>query len=221
MMTSDEIFERITSIRIIPVVRADSAEDACLVVDTLYDVGIPIVEITMTVANAPAVIRRVTEKYGSKLLVGAGTVLSEEDAEKCLAAGATFLVSPGLSISVMKYAQERNVLAIPGVLSPTEVMSALALGARVLKVFPCGSVGGPAYIKSLRGPFPGAALIPTGGVSAINAAQYIQAGAVAVGVGGELVNADAVRKGQLEVIRESARNLIEAVQQANTRRAAD
>jgi 2-dehydro-3-deoxyphosphogluconate aldolase/(4S)-4-hydroxy-2-oxoglutarate aldolase len=213
-MDRDAVLARIADIGIVPVVRADRAEDACAVVDALCDGGIPVVEITMTVPGALDVMRQVSRKYGSKVLLGAGTVLDVEQARQCISAGAAFLVSPGLSTAVLRYAQNERILAVPGVFSPTEVMAALAEGSQVMKVFPCGSVGGPSYIKSLHGPFPGVSFIPTGGVSLNNVGHYIAAGAVAVGIGGELVSVAALRAGNLDSIQQAARALLEAVQTA-------
>jgi 2-dehydro-3-deoxyphosphogluconate aldolase / (4S)-4-hydroxy-2-oxoglutarate aldolase len=164
----------------------------------------------MTVPNATQVIRGVIEQHGNKVLTGAGTVLTGEQAKACLDAGAEFLVSPGLSIAVLEVARSRGKLAIPGALSPTELMTALSAGAQVIKIFPCGNVGGPKYLKALRGPFPNAQLIPTGGVNATNAADYFAAGAFALGVGADLVDLSALRAGRADKVTEAARQLAQA-----------
>jgi 2-dehydro-3-deoxyphosphogluconate aldolase / (4S)-4-hydroxy-2-oxoglutarate aldolase len=145
------------------------------------------------------------------VLLGAGTVTNAEQAEACIQAGAQFLVSPGLSIPALEVAKRHSILAIPGALTPTELMNAQEHGARLVKIFPCGNVGGAKYLKSLRGPFPRAALIPTGGVNAANAADLIAAGAFALGVGADLVDAAALREGNLEKITTAARELVNAV----------
>src|SRR5271168_3881114 len=163
-MTIEETMHRIQEIGIIPVVRAATAEEAWQAVGAIRAGGIPIIEVTMTVPDAPAVIRHVVDNCGGSVLTGAGTVLTAEQAESCLDAGADFLVSPGLSISVLRAAKARGKLAIPGALTPTEVMAACTEGARLLKIFPCGNVGGPEYLRALRAPFPTVGLIPTGGV---------------------------------------------------------
>jgi 2-dehydro-3-deoxyphosphogluconate aldolase/(4S)-4-hydroxy-2-oxoglutarate aldolase len=168
----------------------------------------------MTVPNAPAVIRQVVRAHGSVALIGAGTITTAEQAERCIAAGAQFLVSPGLSIAALSVARAASILAIPGALTPTELMLAQENGAKLVKIFPCGNVGGAKYLKSLKGPFPHATLIPTGGVNALNAAEYIAAGAFALGVGGELVDAAALRAGNLGKITQAARELVQAVQAA-------
>jgi 2-dehydro-3-deoxyphosphogluconate aldolase/(4S)-4-hydroxy-2-oxoglutarate aldolase len=176
--------------------------------------GIPVVEITMTVPNAVSVIREVAQQYGKKVLIGAGTVITAGQAESCLHAGAEFLVSPGFAVSVLEVAKAAAKLAIPGALTPTELMTAQSHGARLIKIFPCGNVGGPKYLKSLRAPFPDALLIPTGGVNAANAAEFIAAGAFALGVGADLVDAAALREGNLEKISAAARELVTAVSSA-------
>ena len=154
------------------------------------------------------------QRYGTNVLIGAGTVTTAEQAESCLRAGAEFLVSPGLAPPVLAVAKASAKLAIPGALTPTELMSAQDHGARLVKIFPCGNVGGPKYLRSLKAPFPNASLIPTGGVNAANAADFIAAGAFALGVGADLVDAAALREGNLERIAASARELVSAVASA-------
>jgi 2-dehydro-3-deoxyphosphogluconate aldolase/(4S)-4-hydroxy-2-oxoglutarate aldolase len=210
-MTIDDVIRRIGEIGIVPVVRAATVEDATRAVEAICAGGIPILEITMTVPNATAVIRHVMREYGNTALIGAGTVTTAEQADQCIRAGAEFLVSPGLSFPVLAVAQSCAKLAIPGALTPTELMHAHDNGAKLIKIFPCGNVGGPKYLRSLKAPFPHAALIPTGGVNASNAADYIAAGAFALGVGGDLVNATALRAGDLAKITQAARALIQAV----------
>jgi len=213
-MTIEDVIHRIGEIGIVPVVRAATVEDATRAVEAICAGGIPILEITMTVPNAVSVIRHVVRELGNTALIGAGTVTTGEQAEQCIRAGAEFIVSPGLSIHVLAVAQACAKLAIPGALTPSELMHAQDNGAKLVKIFPCGNVGGPKYLQSLRGPFPNAALIPTGGVNASNAADYIAAGAFALGVGGDLVNAAALRSGDLARITEAARELVQAVHAA-------
>jgi len=217
-MTVADAIHRIEQIGVVPVVRAGSLDEARRAVDAICAGGIPIVEITMTVPDAPAMIREVVQQYGDKVLVGAGTVVNAVQAEMCLDAGAEFLVSPGLCIEVLRAAAARGKLAIPGVLTPSEIMRALEEGVKVLKIFPCGSVGGPKYLKSLRGPFPECAFIPTGGVSLANAAEYITAGAFALGVGAELVDLAALRRNESKKITDAAQVLLEAVREARAQR---
>jgi 2-dehydro-3-deoxyphosphogluconate aldolase / (4S)-4-hydroxy-2-oxoglutarate aldolase len=213
-MNIHEVIATIKKIGIVPVIRASNVAEAVQAVEAVCAGGIPIVEVTMTVPNATQVIRGVVEQHGDKVLTGAGTVLSGEQAKACLDAGAEFLVSPGLSLPVLEVARSRGKLAIPGALTPTELMSAVSAGAQVVKIFPCGNVGGPKYLKALRGPFPDVALIPTGGVNATNAADYFAAGAFALGVGADLVDLSALRAGTPHKITESARQLVEAVRAA-------
>ena len=213
-MKIEDVTRRIGEIGIVPVVRAAGVEEARQAVDAILAGGIPVVEITMTVPGAVEAIRSVARQFAGKVLVGAGTVVTREQAVACLDAGAQFLVSPGLSVAMMRAARERNTLAIPGALTPTELMAASAEGAEVIKVFPCGSVGGPKYLKALRGPFPNAKVIPTGGVNAGNAAEYIAAGAFAIGVGSDLVDTAALRQGRPEKIVAAAKELVAAVQGA-------
>jgi 2-dehydro-3-deoxyphosphogluconate aldolase/(4S)-4-hydroxy-2-oxoglutarate aldolase len=213
-MTIEDVVRRIGEIGIVPVVRAATVEDANRAVEAICAGGIPIVEITMTVPNAISVIRHLAREYGSTTLIGAGTVTTAQQAEQCIRAGAEFLVSPGLSIPVLSVAQSCAKLAIPGALTPTELMNAQEAGAKLIKIFPCGNVGGPKYLQSLKGPFPTAALIPTGGVNVSNAAQFISAGAFAVGVGSDLVNTAALRDGNLARITQGARDLVQAVSAA-------
>ena len=213
-MTIEEVLQRIEEVGVIPVVRAASAEEASRAVQAISAGGIPIVEITMTVPNAVSVIREVVKQHGSTTLVGAGTVTNADQAESCLHAGAEFLVSPGLSASVLSVARAAGKLAIPGALTPTELMNAHEHGARVVKIFPCGNLGGPKYLKSLKAPFPQAQLIPTGGVNAANAGEFIAAGAFALGVGADLVDAVALRENNLQKIINAAQELVHAVMSA-------
>jgi 2-dehydro-3-deoxyphosphogluconate aldolase / (4S)-4-hydroxy-2-oxoglutarate aldolase len=215
-MTIDNVVRRIGEIGIVPVVRAATVDEATRAVEAICAGGIPVVEITMTVPNAVSVIREVSQQYGHNVLVGAGTVTTAEQAELCFRAGAEFLVSPGLSIPVLAVARACAKLAIPGALTPTELMNAHEQGARLVKIFPCGNVGGPKYLRSLKAPFPNASLIPTGGVNAANAAEFIAAGAFALGVGTDLVDAKALRDGNLEKITLAARELVQAVESARS-----
>jgi 2-dehydro-3-deoxyphosphogluconate aldolase / (4S)-4-hydroxy-2-oxoglutarate aldolase len=213
-MTIEDVIRKIGEIGIVPVVRAATAEDATRAVEAICAGGIPVLEITMTVPNAISVISHVVREHGRAALIGAGTVTTGEQAEQCIRAGAEFLVSPGLSLHVLAVARACAKLAIPGALTPTELMHAQDNGAKLIKVFPCGNVGGPKYLQSLKGPFPSAVLIPTGGVNVSNAADYIAAGAFALGVGGDLVNVAALREGNLAKITQAARELVQAVHTA-------
>lgn len=213
-LSVDEVIRKIEEIGIVPVVRASSVDEANRAVEAICAGGIAVVEITMTVPNAVTVIRELAKQRGREVLIGAGTVTNAEQAESCISAGAQFLVSPGLSVAAMEVAKRHSMLAIPGALTPTELMAAQEHGARLIKIFPCGNVGGAKYLKSLKAPFPQAALIPTGGVNAANAADFIAAGAFALGVGADLVDATALREGNLQKITAAARELVKAVASA-------
>jgi 2-dehydro-3-deoxyphosphogluconate aldolase / (4S)-4-hydroxy-2-oxoglutarate aldolase len=163
------------------------------------------------VPDAIAVIHDVVRKHGKNILVGAGTVTTAEQANQCLDAGVDFLVSPGLCVPVLEIAADRGKLAIPGALTPTEFMSALEHGATLVKIFPCSSAGGPSHIKALRGPFPDGLLIPTGGVNLASAAEYLAAGAFALGVGSELANLSVLREGRVHEITHAAESFAQIV----------
>src|SRR5213082_3136640 len=216
-MDKEKVRERILEIGVVPVVRASSAREARMAADAVCEGGIPIVEITMTVPGALDVIRELAKNDASDVLVGAGTVLNAEAARRCLDAGAQFLVSPGLNLEVVKLAGTEGKLMMAGALTPTEVITAWEAGSDFVKVFPCGQVGGAKYIKALQGPFPQIPLVPTGGVSLLTAAEFIEAGAVALGVGGELVQAEALKSGKSQIIVENARKFVEIVKQTRAR----
>ena len=216
-MDKQKVRNRIMEIGIVPVVRASSAAEACLAADAVCKGGIPIVEITMTVPGAVEVIRELVKKCGSDVLVGAGTVLNPQMAQQCLDAGAQFLVSPGLNLPTVDLAVRERKLIMAGALTPTEVMAAWEAGADFVKVFPCGQVGGAKYIKSLKGPFPQIPFVPTGGVNLNTAAEFLEAGAVALGIGGELVQASALKSNNPEIIVENARKFLAIVKEVRSR----
>ena len=213
-MTIENAISKIQEIGIVPVVRAANLDEARRAVDAICAGGIPVIEITMTVPDAPKMIEELVRHYGTSVLTGAGTVTTAKQAAICLDAGAQFLISPGLSVPVLQAAAQRGVLAIPGALTPTEVMAALEAGAKLIKIFPCGSAGGPKHIKALKAPFPETRLIPTGGVNVTNAADYLAAGAFALGVGADLVDLAAVRRNETAKIIDMAKTLLDAVRLA-------
>jgi 2-dehydro-3-deoxyphosphogluconate aldolase / (4S)-4-hydroxy-2-oxoglutarate aldolase len=212
----ENAIRRIEEIGIVPVVRAANLDEARKAVDAICAGGIACIEVTMTVPNAPVMIQELVKHYGTSVLTGAGTVTTAKQAEICLDAGAQFLVSPGLSVPVLQAAASRGILAIPGALTPTEVMAALEADAKLVKIFPCGSAGGPKHIKALKAPFPEVRFIPTGGVSLSNAADYLAAGSFALGVGADLVDLKAIRNNEPEKIIDMARALMDAVRLART-----
>ncbi len=218
-MKKDRVLRQIAEVGIVPVVRAASERQARVAADAVRAGGIPIVEITMTVPGAVEVIRGLARAAGDELLVGAGTVLDARAARRCLDAGAHFLVSPGLDRGIVEAARAAGVVVMAGALTPTEVMAAVKARADMVKIFPCAQVGGPSYIKALRGPFPTVPLIPTGGVNLDTAADFLRAGSTALGVGGELVDRSALESGRTEVIVENARRFVEIVRQAREHQA--
>lgn len=216
-MDKQKVRERIVEIGVVPVVRAASPREARMAADAVCAGGIPIVEITMTVPGAVDVIRELAKSGSGNLLVGAGTVLNEDAAKRCLDAGAQFLVSPGLNVPMVEFAKKEGKVVMAGALTPTEIMAAWDAGADFVKVFPCGQVGGAKYIKALKGPFPQIPFVPTGGVNLNTAGEFIEAGAVALGVGGELVQAEALKAGRQEVIEENARKFLAIVKETRAR----
>lgn len=216
-MTKQKACERIMEIGIVPVVRARSADEALRAVDAVGEGGIPIAEITMTVPGATDVIRELVKKLGSHVLVGAGTVLDIGAATQCIDAGAEFLVSPGLDLPTVEFAISQQKLMMAGALTPTEVLAAWNAGADFVKIFPCGQVGGPKYLKALRGPLPHVRMMPTGGVNLNTASDFILAGAAALGIGAELVDAEALRARRPAIIAQNARKFLAAVHEARAR----
>ncbi|HJP90343.1 MAG TPA: bifunctional 4-hydroxy-2-oxoglutarate aldolase/2-dehydro-3-deoxy-phosphogluconate aldolase [Pyrinomonadaceae bacterium] len=213
-MAKSEVIRQIKDTGVIPVVRANSADEAMRAIDAIREGGISILEITMTVPDAVNVIEQVSARYGNEALVGAGTVLDPETAKACISAGAQFVVSPSLNIETIAYCRSQDIVVMPGALTPTEVVQAWTAGADFVKVFPAGAVGGASYIKSLKAPLPQIELVPTGGVSLKTAADFIRAGAAALGVGADLVDVKAIREGQAALITERAKQFIEIVRQA-------
>ena len=212
-MNREEVRARIEAIGIVPAIRVSSAEDALLAAQAVADGGIPIVELTMTVPGAVEVIAALVKAHPD-LIVGAGTVWDVETAQCCLDAGAMFLTSTGLELDVVDFAHQRNVVVFPGALTPTEVMRAWKAGADFVKIFPCSQLGGAAYIKALKAPFPKVPLIASGGVNQTNVADFMLAGAVAVGVGGHLIPRKAIEMRQPHRIHELASRFVHAVETA-------
>lgn len=206
---------RIEEIGIFPGIRVKTTDQALYAAETLYHAGIPIAEITMTVPGAIGVIRKLAQSFPD-MIVGAGTVLDKETAERCLDAGAKFLTSTGLVPEVIDSALSRDVVAIPGALTPTEVIAAWKAGADLVKIYPAAPVGGDLYIRSLKVPLPQVKLIAAGGVNQQNATKFIVAGASALGVGVELLPRDAVQRRQDHRIQELARRFLSFVNDGRT-----
>ncbi len=212
-MEKAQVLERIRSTGLIPVIRARSADEAAQAADAIQAGGVGVLEITMTVPGAVEVIREVAGR-GGDAVVGAGTVLDPEAARNCIDAGARFIVSPSFNPDTIAACREADVAVLPGALTPTEVLAAWRAGADLVKVFPAGAVGGPSYIKSLKAPLPQIDLVPTGGVNLKTAGDFIRAGAAALGVGADLVDLEALRRGEPEVLTERAREFVRIVQEA-------
>ncbi|HEX6650603.1 MAG TPA: bifunctional 4-hydroxy-2-oxoglutarate aldolase/2-dehydro-3-deoxy-phosphogluconate aldolase [Pyrinomonadaceae bacterium] len=213
-MSRVEVVKQIKDTGIIPVVRASSADEAMRAIEAIRDGGISVLEITMTVPGAVALIEQVTATCGDDVLVGAGTVLDPETATACISAGAKFIVSPALNFDTIACCQRHDVAVMPGALTPTEVVQAWNAGADLVKVFPAGAVGGPGYLKALKAPLPQIELVPTGGVSLKTAADFIKAGAAALGIGADLVDLKAIREGQLQLITDRAKQFVQIVREA-------
>jgi 2-dehydro-3-deoxyphosphogluconate aldolase / (4S)-4-hydroxy-2-oxoglutarate aldolase len=212
-MTRETIRAGIAEVGIIPAVRLATAEDARFAAEAIYSSGIPIVEVTMTVPGAVAVISQLA-KQNSALIVGAGTVLDVETAQQCLDAGVAFLTTPGLDLEIVNFAVKHGTVVFPGAMTPGEVMAAARAGSDFVKIFPCAQLGGPSYIRALKAPFPKVALIASGGVNQDNAADFIRAGAVAVGIGRDLIHPDAIKRREDGWIRELSRRYLSMVKQA-------
>ena len=215
LMTREEIRARIEEIGIIPAIRVSTAEDALFAAEAVCEGGIPIVEVTMSVPGAIDVIRELT-RQNTGIVVGAGTLFHVETARRCLDAGAAFLTTPGLDLEIVNFALGRGVVVFPGALTPTEITAAWKSGSDFVKVFPCFANGGPAYIQALQGPFSEVPLIATGGVNQTNAMDFIRAGAVALGIGRDLIHQDAIRRRERGWITELARRYRKMVAEARS-----
>ncbi|HUQ92692.1 MAG TPA: bifunctional 4-hydroxy-2-oxoglutarate aldolase/2-dehydro-3-deoxy-phosphogluconate aldolase [Bryobacteraceae bacterium] len=216
-MDKQTILKNILEIGIVPIVRASSSEEALAAVDAIYEGGIRAVEITMTVPGAIRALEKVADKLGDKITLGAGTVLDPETCRACFLAGAEFIVTPALRLSTIEMARRYSKPIMPGALTPTEILTAWEAGADFVKVFPCGNMGGPKYIKALKGPFPQIEMIPTGGVNLETIPEFLKAGAAAVAVGSELVDAKTLQEKAYPVIAERARQYLAVIAKARQR----
>jgi 2-dehydro-3-deoxyphosphogluconate aldolase/(4S)-4-hydroxy-2-oxoglutarate aldolase len=211
---SVEIKAEIERVGLVPVLRAQSEAEGHALVEAMLAGGVTVVEVTMTVPGAVDLLRALKKEHGSKLLLGSGTVTTAEQAAATIEAGAEFVVSPSLHPEVIAKTKELGKVSIPGALTPTEVITAWNAGADYVKIFPCSAVGGASYLKSLRAPFPELQLIPTGGVTQQTAADFLKAGARALGVGADLVNAKAIADGKPELVTDAARAYLEIIRAA-------
>ena len=213
---SKEVVQQLEAAGIIPVLRARSANEALALVEAMYAGGITVIEVTMTVPGAIEVLKKLKESYGSKLLLGSGTVTDVQECAATVEAGAEFVVSPSLHLDVIHETKARDKVSLPGALTPTEVITAWRAGADFVKVFPCSAMGGASYLKSLKAPFPFLRLVPTGGVTLDTAASFLTSGASALGVGADLVNVTAIAEGRPETITESARAYMEIIKKVRS-----
>jgi len=207
-MNKRDVLDRIRSKKLIPVVRTDDTDDARKAIEILSKCGIVIFEITLTVPNA---VELINELNDTDVLIGAGTVLSRAQAEKCIEAGAKFVVSPAFNLETVEFCRAKEVAVMPGSLTPTEVLAAWNAGADCVKVFPCDVMGGAKYLKTLKTLFPHVEMMPTGGVSCDTIADFFAAGAIAVGVGADLVDVKAIRAGNLQSVAEKAQKYLDIV----------
>ena len=210
-MTKEDVCGRIKEVGILPGIRVPSAADAMFAAGEMFNCGIPVVELTMTVPGALGVLKELA-RMAPQVVVGAGTVLDTRTAAACMDAGAAFISSPGVDSTVVEFTVANNVCSIPGALSPSEIMEALSAGADMIKIFPCAQVGGPDYIKALRAPFPDVRFIPAGGVNQQTAADFIRRGASALGIRHELIPPEAVTLRDHNWIQELAGRFLGIVQ---------
>jgi len=213
-MSKQRILSSILGSGILPIVRADSNEQAVQAAKAICRGGIQTLEVTMTVPGAIRVLEKVADEYGDEIVLGAGTVLDAETARACILAGAQFLVSPSLDIPTIEISNRYSKISIPGALTPTEVHRAWDAGADLVKIFPIGNVGGPSYIKALKAPLPQVLMVATGGVSIENIAEFFEAGASAVAVGADIVSKQALETGDYMKIENKAREFLSAALQA-------
>jgi 2-dehydro-3-deoxyphosphogluconate aldolase/(4S)-4-hydroxy-2-oxoglutarate aldolase len=213
-MEKREVLNRMIAEGLIPVIRVTSASEATDVADAVKEGGVSFIEITMSVQGAIDVIIELTQKYRDEIIMGAGTVLDPETGRAALLAGAQFIVSPTLNLDLVHLAHRYSAVVIPGAMTPTEILTAWNAGADMVKVFPVAQLGGPEYIKALRGPLPQILLVPTGGVNLQNAGAFIGAGAAALGVGGELVDKKAIKEKKFHTITETTRAFLKAIREA-------
>jgi 2-dehydro-3-deoxyphosphogluconate aldolase/(4S)-4-hydroxy-2-oxoglutarate aldolase len=207
----NSIHAAIVSAGIVPIVRVPSPEQAVEAIDAIRRAGLRVAEITMTVPGAVRVLETLAARFGDSMILGAGTVLDPETARVCLLAGAQFLVTPSLKAATIEVAKRYSKAIYPGALTPTEVLAAWEAGADAVKIFPVSNVGGPKYIKALKGPFPQIEMVPTGGVNLENIPEYFKAGASVVAVGGELVDGASIKQGRYDVIEARAAQYAVAV----------
>ncbi len=206
----EEVMARIISGGIIAIVRGDYRSRLIAIAEVLVEAGVPAIEVTMNSPDALTAIEKLGQAVGDRLLVGAGTVIEPAAVDEIADAGGCFIVAPNVNATVIEAATKTDLLVIPGAYTATEIVKAWELGAKLVKLFPA-SAGGPGYLRAMRGPLEHIPIMPTGGVSGENAADFMAAGASALGIGGSLVNRDILAPGGLERLREQAERLMAAV----------
>ncbi len=207
-----KVLEGMKAIGLVPVLRAESVINALALAEALVAGGVTVLEVTMTVPGAMHVMRRLAESRPD-ILIGAGTVLDAETARMCMLEGAQFVVSPALNLKTIEMCHRYSVAVLPGALTPTEIIDAWQAGADAVKIFPASAMGGASYLKSVKAPLPQVEMIPTGGVSLTTARDYLKAGAFALGIGADLVDANAMAEGRLLVVTENARRFLAVVKE--------
>lgn len=213
-MERNQVLAEIRRGGVIPILRTATADDARALTEALLEAGVTTVEIPLTVPGALEVIADLARRLGARLLIGAGTVLDAASAQRCVDAGARFIISPGIDMETIAWCKRAGVAVLPGALTPTEILAAWKAGADMVKVFPASAVGGAGYLRAVKAPLPQIELVPTGGVSLETVASFIRAGAAAVGVGGDLVDVAALREGRAAVLGQRARRYLELVAEA-------
>ncbi len=215
-MQKADVLNACREIGLVPVLRAESEEQALALASAIAAGGVTVLEVTMTVPGAIRVMGRLA-KERPDILIGAGTVLDPETARICILEGAQFVVSPALNVKTIEMCHRYGIAVLPGALTPTEIVTAWEAGADVVKVFPASALGGAKYLKSVKAPLPQIEMVPTGGVSLATAAEFLEAGAFALGVGADLVDTKAIAKGTPETITENARKYLAIVREFHGR----
>jgi len=212
-MTKVEILEKVKQLGLLAVIRGPSAELTVKMVEALVAGGVLGIEVTYSTPDAEGVVRALSGKFGDQIVLGMGTLTKPEQASAAKAAGANFIVSPVCEPTLVKTMVDSGLLTMAGAFTPTEVLQAYNLGTDVVKIFP-GSLGGPAYVKALKGPFPYIPMMPTGGVSAANVAEWFATGVVAVGAGSELCPPQLAKEGKFDEITRRAAEFVQVVRSA-------
>ncbi len=213
-MTKEAVIKWVQELGLVPVLRARTAKEGEALVEAMVAGGVTVMEVTTTVPGAIELIATLKKKYGDTVLLGSGTITTAEECARSIDAGAEFVVSPSTHMAVIETTKKMGKVSIPGALTPTEVITAWNAGADIVKIFPCSAMGGASYLKSLKAPFPFLKLIPTGGVTLTTAADFLKAGAEALGVGADLVNVQAIADGKPEIVTQAAKAYLEAIQKA-------